>query len=192
MSLEIRTGEALARTLHRETELMKQSWDVLRVVVHAEALLDPLADKRSGPHAGLKSRRLRTGLDDARDLGPLLFRQSRRTPRQQPGAQPLGALRIVPTGPLRDGRAVHADLLREVDGCAAIDVAEHAFRSPPHRQVLQGSRLTQKLSQSLHLSRLQPRCPNRLPIACSPHGRTSQHTRPPMDREMTTVLREAV
>ena len=81
MSLEIGAGEALARTLHRETELMKQSGDVLRVIVHAEALLDPLADERSGPHPGLKPSSLRTSLDDARDLGPLLLSQSRRTPR---------------------------------------------------------------------------------------------------------------
>jgi hypothetical protein len=81
LSLEIGAGEAFARTLYRETKLMQQPWDVLRVVVHAKALLDPLADERSGPHARLKSGRLRTGLDDARDLGPLLLRQSRRTPR---------------------------------------------------------------------------------------------------------------
>jgi hypothetical protein len=80
LSLEIGAGESLARTLHREAELMKQSWDVLRVVVHAEALLDPLADKRSGPHAGLKAGRLRTGFDDAGDLRPLLLGQTRRTP----------------------------------------------------------------------------------------------------------------
>src|ERR1019366_3533880 len=113
-------------------KLMQQPWDVLRVVVNAEALLDPLADKRSGPHARLKSGRLRTGFDDARDLGPLLLRQPRRPPGQQPGAQPVGTLRIVPTDPLRDGGTVHANLLGDVDGGAALDVAEHAFRSPPH------------------------------------------------------------
>jgi hypothetical protein len=77
LSLKVGAGKAFARTLHREAELMKKSWNVLRVVVHAEALLDPLADKRSGPHARLKPRSLRTGLHDARDLGSLLLGQSR-------------------------------------------------------------------------------------------------------------------
>jgi hypothetical protein len=85
LSFEVGASEALARALHREPELMKQAWNVLRVVVHAELLLYPLADKRSGPHAGLKTRGLRTGFDDTRDFRALLIAQSWRATGQQSG-----------------------------------------------------------------------------------------------------------
>jgi hypothetical protein len=65
LSLEVSAGEALARTLHRKAELMEHSRDVLRVVAHPEALLDPFADKRPGPHPGLKPGRFRAGFDNA-------------------------------------------------------------------------------------------------------------------------------
>ena len=78
MSLEIGGGEALAGALNGEAELMQQSRNVLRVVVHAEALLDPLADKRSGPHTRLEPGRERPSLDDTRHLGSLLVRQAGR------------------------------------------------------------------------------------------------------------------
>jgi hypothetical protein len=44
LPFEVGAGKAFARTLYGEAELVEQSRDVLRVVVHAEALRDPLAD----------------------------------------------------------------------------------------------------------------------------------------------------
>jgi hypothetical protein len=143
LSCEVGASEALARPLHREAELMKQPRNVLRVVVHAELLLDPLADKRSSPHPRLKTGGLRTGFDDTRDFRALLIAQSRRATGQQSGTQAVSPFRVVPTDPFRDGRTVDAHLLGQVDGAAPFHVAQHALCAPPHRQVLQNRRFTQ-------------------------------------------------
>jgi hypothetical protein len=82
---------------------MKQSRNMLRVVVHAEPLLYPLTDKRSRPHAGLKTGGLRTSFDDTRDVGALLIAQSRRATGQRSATQAVRPFRVVPTDPLRDG-----------------------------------------------------------------------------------------
>ena len=134
---------------------MEQSRNVLRVIMHAEALLDPLADQRPSPHARLKPSRLRTGLDDSGDLDTLLLAQSGSATGQRSGAQTVGPFRVVPTGPLGDGRTVHVDFFGQRDRAATVDVAEHALGTAPRRQVFQNGRFTEKLPQSLYLSWLQ-------------------------------------
>jgi hypothetical protein len=171
---------------------MKQPRNVLRMVVHAKLLLNPLADERPGPHARLKPRGLRARLDDASDLLALLDAQSRRAPGQRARPQPVSPLRVVPGGPLRDGGSIDADLLGHVDGATTLDVAQHALGAAPHRQLFQNRRFMQKLPQSPDLRRRQPRRHDCPPIRCASHEPHSQHARPQMERRMMTALSESV
>jgi hypothetical protein len=171
---------------------MKHSRDVLRVVVHAEPLLDPLADQRASPDARLESGCLRTCFDDAYELTALLLRQSWRSPWKRARTQARGTFGVVPGDPFCDRRTIDLQLGCHRDGRTSVDVPEHTLGAPPHREILQDGRLAQQLSQPIKLTRRQTRWTNSLSIQCSSHATATKHTRQGMEREMRTPLREPV
>lgn len=102
---------------------MENAWDVLRMVVHAEPLFDPLTYQRTCPDSGLEPSGLRTGLHHAHDLRPLFL--------AQPGGRPRCGRVRKPSLPSRSYQLTHlvtAD--RSASNSAAIAITDRPSTYP--------------------------------------------------------------
>lgn len=171
---------------------MKDPRNVLWVVLHAEVLLDPLADQRTGPDTRRKSRSLRSCFNDPNQLLALLLRKSARSTRQGSRAQTLSALSVVPCDPLGHSRTIDLQLCRHRDRGAALGVPKHGLGAAPHREILENRCFAQQIPEPVQLTPRQPRWSNGFSVECSSHDKGTKHSRIQMESEMMTRLGERV
>jgi len=161
--------QALARSLHREAELVQQPRDVVVVVADAEALLDQVADHRPGPHAALIAGSQRSGLDHRRQCGALQLGQPRRRARRHAREQAINAERLVPLEPPIHRASRDSGLFGEIHHPPLVDVPKHRPASPPAVEIpsLLGS-LDEANQRAARRRRPAVRA-DRFTRPCSPH-----------------------
>lgn len=131
MRREVGPGEAFARSLNREAELVEESWDVMVVVADAELPADQLADHGAGPNTRGEAGCLRAALDEGYQHRPLAEVELGRGAGRRPGAKAVDTVGVIAKQPLVDARARDAERVDEVEHALAVDVREHRARSPP-------------------------------------------------------------
>jgi hypothetical protein len=172
--------------------LVEHPRDVLRVVLDAEVLPNPLAYERPRPDPRPEARSHRPSLDDARELQPLVECEAWGATGRDPRTQPLDAIGLVPCQPLRRCRPMHAELSRECGDWLPPEVPKDATSPSPHIQVLGGFRLPYELLQGTDLRDRPPPLTNRLTVTRTSHGDRRHHGWLRMERTMEPQLREAV